>query len=136
MKTLKTENEIKNTTKNVGCHIPLRAALCCVGAALALGMTGCSTTGSVAGDSTSAGPAQVAGAQEDDRNTTSLVNTALAADPEYKFDTVNVTTSAGIVQLSGFVISAEQKTQAGFVAKNVATVKDVVNSITVKPPAS
>jgi len=104
---------------------------CCAAAAVVMGLTSCATT-----SGTGSGPAQTAGAQIDDQNTTTAVGNALAEDPEYKFNTVNVETSAGTVQLSGFVMSDDQKMRAGNIAKSVATVKDVVNNITVKPPAS
>jgi osmotically-inducible protein OsmY len=45
---------------------------------------------------------------------------------------VQVTTFKGTVQLSGFVDTGAQKSQAADIAKNVQDVKDVVNNITVK----
>lgn len=102
---------------------------CCLVAAavLALSLTGCSTTSNSTG-----GPAQTAGAQIDDHNTTSAVGYALASDPQYKFGSVNVETSAGTVQLSGFVLSDDQRSRAGNIAKNVPTVKAVLNNLAVK----
>jgi len=68
----------------------------------------------------------------DDKSLTSRVNGALHNNPDYKFDEVSVTTLKGTVQLSGFVNTADQKTRAGDIAKQVQGVKDVANNITVK----
>ena len=69
----------------------------------------------------------------DDRATTSRVKSALGDDTAYKYPDVKVTTFKGKVQLSGFVDNREQKARAEDLAKNAAGVKDVDNSITVKP---
>ena len=50
----------------------------------------------------------------------------------YKYPDVKVTTFKGTVQLSGFVDTHAQKSQAGTLAKNAAGVKSVVNNISVK----
>jgi osmotically-inducible protein OsmY len=94
---------------------------------LLLGVTGC-TTGSRSGQST--------GERIDDNGTSSRVRSALAADAEYKFASVNVETFKGTVQLSGFVNSREQKNRAADLAKQVSSVKEVVNNITVKESAN
>ena len=69
----------------------------------------------------------------DDRATTSRVKGALGDDSAYKYPDVKVTTFKGKVQLSGFVDNRQQKARAEDLAKNTAGVKDVDNSITVKP---
>jgi hyperosmotically inducible periplasmic protein len=69
----------------------------------------------------------------DDRATTSRVKGALGSDAVYKYPDVKVTTFKGRVQLSGFVDSKEQKAKAQDLAKNAAGVKEVENSIAVKP---
>jgi|SRR5882672_4829797 len=69
----------------------------------------------------------------DDRATTSRVKSALGSDTVYKYPDVKVTTFKGRVQLSGFVDSKDQKSKAQELAKNAAGVKEVENSITVKP---
>ena len=46
---------------------------------------------------------------------------------------VNVEVNAGIVELSGFVATAAEKTNAADVARGINGVKDVRNNITVKP---
>jgi hyperosmotically inducible protein len=90
---------------------------------LFLGVTGC-TTGSRYEQST--------GERIDDHGTSSRVKAALAADSQYKYDGVNVETFKGVVQLSGFVNTKDQKNRAGDLARKVKGVTDVENNITVK----
>src|SRR5580704_14355809 len=97
----------------------------CVGfAALAsiTGLTGC------AGDRYN----RSTGEYIDDKSIDSRVKDALADNPEYKFDDVNVTSFRGTVQLSGFVNTHAQKSKAGDIAKSVQGVKEVENNISVK----
>lgn len=68
----------------------------------------------------------------DDKSLTVRVHDALSDNPDYKFDGVNVDSFRGTVQLSGFVNTSDQKSQAADIAKNVQGVNDVVNNITVK----
>ncbi len=68
----------------------------------------------------------------DDRRITSYVKSELAAEPVYKFNDVEVKTYNGVVQLSGFVNSEEQKRRAGEIAQNVGGVGEIVNSISLK----
>ena len=68
----------------------------------------------------------------DDKVMNSRVRGALGDHPEYKFKDVNVTTFRGTVQLSGFVVSSDQKHKAGEIASQVQGVKSVENNITVK----
>ena len=90
---------------------------------LFLGVSGCAIGGRTE---------QSAGARIDDRNISSRVKTALAEDPQFKYDGVNVETFKNTVQLSGFVISKDQKNRAGDIAKKVPEVKEVLNNITIK----
>jgi len=90
---------------------------------LLLGVTGC-TTGSRYEQST--------GERIDDHGTSSRVRAALADDSQYKYDGVNVETFKGVVQLSGFVNTRDQKNRAGDLARKVKGVTDVENNITVK----
>ena len=90
---------------------------------LLVGLTGC-TTGSRYEQST--------GERIDDHGTSSRVKAALGEDTQYKYESVNVETFKGTVQLSGFVNSRDQKNRAGDLAKTVPAVKEVVNNITVK----
>jgi hyperosmotically inducible protein len=75
---------------------------------------------------------RTAGEQIDDKAVTARVKGALSDNPDYKFGDVSVSVLKGTVQLSGFVNTAEQKTKAGEIAKNVQNVKNVENKITVK----
>jgi osmotically-inducible protein OsmY len=75
---------------------------------------------------------QSTGENIDDHATTMRVKSALGNNAEYKFDGVNVDTFKGTVQLSGFVNTSTQKSQAADIAKGVDGVKDVQNNITVK----
>ena len=73
-----------------------------------------------------------AGEVIDDSVLTAKVKTALIQSSETKAHQINVETSAGVVQLSGFVDNASQKEAATRVAKSVTGVKDVRNELSVK----
>ena len=77
-----------------------------------------------------------AGRQLDDRIVNSKVKDALDDAPVYKFPEVRVMTYGGVVQLSGFVSSEEQKTKAAELAKRVEGVHEVINNISLKPTAT
>lgn len=68
----------------------------------------------------------------DDKALNTRVRSALGDNPEYKFSDVNVTSFRGVVQLSGFVNTTDQKKMAGTIAGKVQGVKSVENNITVK----
>jgi hyperosmotically inducible protein len=68
----------------------------------------------------------------DDSAITTKVKAALAADPVTKAREIGVSTFKGVVQLSGFVSTAEEKNKAAEVARSVKGVTDVKNNITVK----
>jgi osmotically-inducible protein OsmY len=68
----------------------------------------------------------------DDKSLTVRVHDALHDNPEYKFDDVDVNVYRGVVQLSGFVNTSDQKSKAVDIAKGVQDVKDVKDNITVK----
>jgi osmotically-inducible protein OsmY len=72
----------------------------------------------------------------DDKADSSRVRRALSADTQYKYGDVTVQTFKGVVQLSGFVNSRDQKNRAGDLAKNVDGVRGVENNITVKESAN
>ena len=94
-----------------------------VAAALAvLAMSGCLST-----------PDRSAGRVLDDEMIASKVKGALNDAKVYKFDDVKVATYKGVVQLSGFVDTDEQKQKAGEIAKRVDWVRDVVNNVSLKP---
>jgi len=75
---------------------------------------------------------RTAGQYIDDKTLTGHVKDALGDNPEYKFDGVKVAAQNATVQLSGFVNTADQKSRAGDIAKQVPGTKEVVNNITVK----
>lgn len=79
-------------------------------------------------------PSRTAGQRLDDRLTTGKIADALEDSPVYKFPHVNVTTYHGVVQLSGFVHSPEQKQAATHVAQNTPGVAQVINNISVLSP--
>jgi hyperosmotically inducible periplasmic protein len=90
-----------------------------------MALTGCQSTSD-----------RTAGRQLDDRIVNSKVKDALEDHPMYKFPEVRVMTYGGVVQLSGFVNSDEQKTKAGELAKRVEGVHEVINNISLKPTAT
>lgn len=98
-----------------------------LGAAIALiGLSGCASW-QRDGDRT-------AGRVIDDRRITGNVEESLGREPVFKFSDVDVRTFNGVVQLSGFVNTEEQKQRAGELARQVDGVAQVVNSITLKQP--
>ena len=79
-----------------------------------------------------------AGEVFDDSVLTSKVKIALIDDPITKAGQINVETYRGVVQLGGFVDTAQQKDQATKVARSVTGVKEVRNDLRVstKPDAT
>jgi osmotically-inducible protein OsmY len=72
------------------------------------------------------------GGYVDDSVITTKVKAELIEDPLTKAYQINVKTFKGVVQLSGFVNSAQEKQRAGEVARGVNGVKDVKNDLNVK----
>lgn len=72
------------------------------------------------------------GTQVDDTVITSGVRSALMSDDLVKSLDLQVETRKGVVQLSGFVDSQGQIDQAVAVARSVAGVTDIENSVTLK----
>jgi osmotically-inducible protein OsmY len=68
----------------------------------------------------------------DDSTITAKVKAAIFDDPALKVYDISVETFKGVVQLSGFVNSAEIRSRAGVVASRVSNVKSVKNSLIVK----
>src|SRR5262249_18408896 len=58
---------------------------------------------------------------------------ALDRAPVFKFTDVKVNTYKGIVQLSGFVETEEQRQNAGEIAEQIPMVREVMNNISLKP---
>jgi hyperosmotically inducible periplasmic protein len=78
---------------------------------------------------------RTAGRATDDAAIAAKVKGELAADSGLGTATnVNVEVRSGVVQLSGFVASVEQKQEAEQIARQVAGVMDVRNSIAVQAP--
>lgn len=87
-----------------------------------LGFSGCAATPTK--DST--------GEYIDDSGITAKVKTALLKDDAVKSFEIKVETMKGVVQLSGFVDNASQKTAAGADAAAVPGVTNVSNNLIVK----
>lgn len=68
----------------------------------------------------------------DDSTITLKVKAALVKDPVVKAMDVTVETFKGVVQLSGFVNTPDQKFQAGRLAETVRGVTSVKNNLVVK----
>ncbi|MEO6992388.1 MAG: BON domain-containing protein, partial [Lacunisphaera sp.] len=68
----------------------------------------------------------------DDSVITTKVKAALVHDAVTLGSSVNVDTLKGVVQLSGFVDTAAQKSQAGAIAAKVPGVKETRNDVVVK----
>jgi hyperosmotically inducible protein len=99
-----------------------------VGALLGItSLTGCQTWGH-RGDSE-----RTAGRMVDDAKITADVQRDLKKEPVYKFSDVDVKAFNGVVQLSGFVNTDEQKRRAGEIAQQAPGVAQVVNNISLKP---
>ncbi len=79
---------------------------------------------------------RTAGRMVDDNRITNQVKHELNREPTYKFTDVDVKTFAGVVQLSGFVNSNEQKQRAAQIAQSVPGVTQVIDSIALKPQPS
>ncbi len=72
------------------------------------------------------------GEQVDDTALLTSVKSALVKDPVAKAGDINVDVNRGVVKLSGFVDSDQQKSQAATVARGVDGVKSVQNDIAVQ----
>jgi len=70
----------------------------------------------------------------DDTTISLKVKAALVANPDTQARHIDVTTSHGVVQLSGFVNTNEQRDAAANVAKSVSGVRSVDNGLKLKPP--
>lgn len=92
------------TSVNTGKTLKALALMACLGALpLVVGLTGCA--GNRYNEST--------GQRIDDDRTVERVKDALAHDPEYKYDGINVVAFKGVVQLSGFVNTRVRRTAPG-----------------------
>ncbi len=73
------------------------------------------------------------GRVKDDKNITAAVEKKLKSDPVYKFESVDVKTYGGIVQLSGFVDSQDQSRRAEELTRSVGGVSRLMNGLALKP---
>lgn len=105
----------------------MRRILGCIAVCLCLALpvvwSGCA--GSATREST--------GQYVDDSVITTKVKSDLAADKMTSLFQISVETFKGIVQLSGFVNTKEQADQASAIAQKVGGVREVKNSLIVKP---
>jgi|SRR6185437_3156534 hyperosmotically inducible periplasmic protein len=83
---------------------------------------------------------QSTGGYIDDATITAKIKTNLVQDAKVSATDVHVKTYKGVVDLSGFVDSQSQVSQAGLVARQVSGVKAVHNNLIVKgtvaPPSA
>jgi hyperosmotically inducible protein len=75
---------------------------------------------------------RTAGRVVDDRMVQSKVKGALNDSSIYKFEEVEVKTHNGVVQLSGWATTEEQKNKAAEIARRVEGVHQVINNIAIK----
>ena len=87
--------------------------------------------GQVAGCATSGGGGPVA-QFVDDATITAGVKAAIVREPTLKVFEIDVETEQGVVQLSGFVSSADSVAAAASVARTVKGVKSVKNDLRLK----
>jgi len=93
----------------------------------------CSSVAFVGVAGCAGGPlAKSTGEYIDDAAITAKIKGALLEDPAVSGLAVNVDTYKGVVQLSGFVDTAQQKSRAEQIAHNVPGVSSVQNRLTVK----
>src|SRR3954467_2256873 len=105
----------------------MRPVLVAAATAAVLALGACATSG------TDGEQKATPGQYLDDATVTAKVKTAIASDVGVKAATnVNVETSRGVVQLSGFADSDAQASQAVQAAKKVNGVRSVRNDIRVK----
>jgi osmotically-inducible protein OsmY len=78
------------------------------------------------------GKHETVGQYVDDTGITAKVKAAIVADPRLKATEINVETYQGVVQLSGFVSSAEDVAAAAAAARTVKGVKSVRNDLRLK----
>lgn len=92
--------------------------------ATVIGVAGCASEGSQ-------GPGKSAGAYVDDSMITAKVKTAFVEDRDVSALNIGVTTTQGVVQLTG-AGSPEEARKAGDIARHVEGVKAVQNNIRAK----
>ena len=76
---------------------------------------------------------QTAGSYIDDAGITTAVKAKMVEDKSVSASSISVETLNGTVQLSGFAKSQAEKNQAENIARNTKHVREVRNSIVVRP---
>ena len=76
---------------------------------------------------------QTAGSYIDDAGITTAVKAKMVDDKTVSANSISVETLNGTVQLSGFAKSQAEKNQAEAIARNTKNVREVRNSIVVRP---
>ena len=76
---------------------------------------------------------QTVGSYVDDSAVTTAVKAKMAEDKTVAATSISVETLNGTVQLSGFAKTQAEKNQAEAIARNTKNVRDVRNSIVVRP---
>lgn len=76
---------------------------------------------------------QTVGAYVDDATITTAVKAKFVEDKTVDAAAINVQTLNGTVNLSGFAKSSAERTQAERIARNVKGVRDVRNTLAVRP---
>ncbi|TXH32342.1 MAG: BON domain-containing protein [Burkholderiaceae bacterium] len=76
---------------------------------------------------------QTVGSYVDDAGITTAVKTRTAEDKTVSATSISVETLNGTVQLSGFAKPQAEKNQAEAIARNTKNVREVRNSIVVRP---
>lgn len=94
-------------------------------------LLGLLTLGGVAGCASELPRRNIAGIV-DDTSITAGVKAALSKDPQLKASDIDVETVRGVVQLSGFVSSAESVAAAATVARTVRGVRSIKNDLRLK----
>jgi len=97
-----------------------------------LALVGTLALGGMTGGCAATPTSDSTGQYVDDSVITTKVKKALLDDKEVKSFEVGVETVKGVVQLSGFVNTSEQKSAAGKDASEVSGVRDVRNNLIVK----
>jgi osmotically-inducible protein OsmY len=102
----------------------LKIVSCLIAALMLTTLVGCA--------STSTDKHESAGQYIDDATITTGVKAAIVNAPTLKVSEINVETYKGVVQLSGFVSTAENISTASSVARSVNGVKSVKNDLRMK----
>jgi hyperosmotically inducible protein len=99
---------------------------------LLVALTGALSAGGLTGGCAATPTSDSTGQYVDDTTITTKVKNALLADGAVKSTEVSVQTVKRVVQLSGFVDTADQKSAAEKDASAVTGVKDVIDNLIVK----